>query len=149
MGLATKELAKTHRLIEKLLEGFNVRNPRFGDIRKTIRRAVAAHAWMQDEILTPAVKSKICLQKCFLKEMEQEHKDIDSLFKLLNAIPVDREGEVNVLLLQIRGILEAHVWKEAGALYPLVEKCVDEKILYELGSQMEQRKDEVRELGKK
>ncbi len=148
MGLATKELIKTHRVVEKLLEGFSVRHPRFQEIRKTLRRAVVAHAWLQDKIFLPVVKTKPCMAKCFLEEIAQEHKDLDRMFKWLMEIPPQREAEIKACVLQLRAILEAHIWKEASALYTMAEKCVDEKTLYRLGAEMDQRKNEVRDLVK-
>lgn len=146
MGKATEELIKTHRLLEKLLEQFEPGKPRFAEVRKTLERAVQAHTWLQDELLLPVLKGKPLIERRFLEEIREEHRDLEHLLKLLLNISPDAKEEVQALVIQIRAILESHIDKEALGLYPLVEKVVDRSTLLRLGTDMDRRKTEVRDL---
>ena len=146
MGKATEELIKTHRLVEKLLEQFEPEKPRFAEVRKTLERAVLAHTWLQNELLLPVLKGKPLIERRFLEEIGEEHRDLEHRLKLLLNISPEAKEEVQALVIQIRAILEAHFYKEALGLYPLAEKVVEASTLVRLGTDMERRKNEVRDL---
>jgi len=144
MGKATEELIKTHRFVGKILEQFDPKESRFAEIRATLERAVIAHAWLQDEILLPALKGKALVEERFLNEVTQEHQDLVFFFKRLAHAALDAGTELDALVLQIRTLLDTHFEKEAKALYPLAEKLLDNTTLLKLGDEMERRKTEVR-----
>lgn len=144
MGKATDEMMKTHRFVEKILTQLNPKEDRFPEIRTTLERAVIAHAWLQDEILLPALKGKALLEERFLSEVSKEHQDLEYLIKMLANTSLDAKPEIDALVLQIRTLLETHFQKEAAAIYPLAEKVVDEPTLRKLGDEMERRKTDVR-----
>jgi len=146
MTTATDELIKTHRVVEKLLKEFAVDQPRFSEVMKTLHRTVSAHAWLQDEILIPALKEKPLIGKSLIQELVQEHKDIDGLLKTLLQTPRDQKIEVDAYVLQIRTLLETHFKKETSALYPLAEKVLEESALNQLRGEMARREIEVREV---
>jgi iron-sulfur cluster repair protein YtfE (RIC family) len=142
----TDELAKTHQVVCKVLEGFNPSNPRFQSIMETLHRTVLAHAWLQDEVLFPALENKLLIQIPLLNEIFQEHKDLDRLLKALLDTSLDCKNELEAKVLQIRVILETHFMKETEALYPLVEKVLDLDTSDKLAEEMERRQMEVREV---
>src|ERR1035438_4621319 len=107
MGKATEELVKTHRLVEKLLEQFEPEKPRFSEVRKTLERAGLAHTWLQDELLLPVLKGKPLIERRFLEEIGEEHRDLEQLLKLLLNISPEAKEEVQALVIQIRAILES------------------------------------------
>lgn len=146
MGKATDELIKTHKVVEKVLKQFKPDEPRFSEIRKTLERTVLAHVWLQDELFLPVLKGKPLLERRFLEEIVEEHRDLEHLLKLLLNISPDAKDEVQALVVQIRAILEAHFEKEASGLYPLAEKVIDESTLRRLGDDMWRRNTEVRDV---
>lgn len=142
---ATDALLKDHRLINKILEQFSVDNPRFEKICLTLHRAVAAHAWFEDEIFLPAVEAEPLLFRRFTDEIYQEHKDIDALLKLLRKTPLSNKKELLFYSQELRVLLSTHFEKEEEALFPLAEHLLTEEGLIELGSEMKRRQTEVRQ----
>ena len=146
MPKATDALLKDHKMVRKILEQFSLDNPRFPEILKTLQRVVVGHAWFEDQIFFPAFEAEPLLQKRFLAEMYQEHKDIDHFLKLLRKMPPKRTLEMESLLLQFGALLDTHFKKEEDALFPITERILDEEGMNNLGAEMERRKTEVRGL---
>src|SRR6185437_14869973 len=113
---------------------------------KTLHRTVQAHAWLQDEILLPALKGKPLVGKILLDEISQEHKDLDRFIANILKIAPEQKDEIEAHTLQIRTLLQTHFQKEAGALYPLTEKVVDASTLTRLREEMARRETEVRDV---
>jgi hemerythrin-like domain-containing protein len=145
---ATEELIHTHAVVRKVLEIFKPGNPRFQESIKTLRRTVEAHTWLQDEIFIPALKGQPLIQKDFLAELAQEHKDLDQMIGQLLKTSPEQKKEADAYVLQIRALIAAHVKKEQEALYPLAEQVLDAGTLNKLRDEMERRKTEVREVVK-
>src|SRR5690242_3507254 len=143
---ATERLLTDHRLVRKILEGFYVENPRFGEILKTLQRAVVGHAWFEDTIFFPVFKAEPLMEKRFVQEMFQEHQDLDYFLKLLRQTPQTKNREVDSFSLQFRVILDTHFRKEEDGLFPLAERILDSEGLNHLGEEMERRKTEIRDL---
>jgi hypothetical protein len=99
---ATEELANTHQVVWKVLEIFSTGNTRFQESIKTLRRTVEAHAWLQDEIFLPALKGKPLIEKSFLAELVQEHKDLDQMIGLLLKTSPEQKNEAEAFVLQMR-----------------------------------------------
>jgi hemerythrin-like domain-containing protein len=142
---ATDALLKDHLLINKILEQFQIDNPRFEKICLTLHRAVKAHAWFEDEIFLPAVQAEPLLFRRFTDEIYQEHKDIDALAKLLRKTPMAKKREVLFYSQELRVLLSTHFKKEEDALFPLAEHLLTEEGLIELGDEMKRRQTEVRQ----
>jgi len=142
----TDALLTDHRLINKVLEGFQVENPRFGPIAKTLHRAVKAHAWFEDEIFLPALEAEPFIFKRFTSEIYQEHQDIDHLLTQIRKTPLARLDEVESLAKQLRVLLSTHFHKEEDALFPIAEKVLSDEGLLELGREMKRRQTEVRSI---
>lgn len=148
MPRATDELLKTHRMIKRLLEKFSTGDARFLEVSKTLRRAVAAHAWFEETIFHPALKKARIADGRLFKQLAREHDDLDQLFAALQQLrPGEREASMHYSW-QIRVILETHLRKEKDALYPLAEKALTAESLAELARKMEALKSKVRDLGR-
>ena len=146
MSKATDQLLKDHKMARKILEGFSADNPRFPEILKTLQRVLLAHAWFEDAVFLPAFEAEPLLEKRFLREIADEHKDIDHFLKRLRKTPVDQRSEHAALMVQFRSLLDTHFAKEEDALFPLTEKILDDEGMNRLGDEMERRKTEVRGL---
>lgn len=144
MTTATEALLKDHKMIRKILEEFQVENPRFPEILKTLQRVVQAHAWFEDEFLMPVLKGAPEIAKPFWQEITQEHNDIAVLLELLRETPLQHKADLENRALTLRSILEAHFDKEEKALFPLAEKTVGMDGLKDIALKMEHRKSEVR-----
>ena len=142
---ATDALLKDHLLINKILEQFNLDNPRFPKICLTLHRAVLAHAWFEDEIFIPAIEAEPLLFRRFTEEIMQEHKDIDALLKLLRKTPLANQKELEFYSQELKVLLSTHFKKEEDALFPLTERLLTEEGLFELGEEMKRRQTEVRQ----
>jgi iron-sulfur cluster repair protein YtfE (RIC family) len=147
MPKATDRLLTDHKLIRKVLQDFRPDNPRFPQLLKTLHRAIAGHAWFEDEIFLPALRSEPRLERCFLDEISTEHRDLDHLLRRLKSVPPADGKALEPLLLQMRALLDAHFAKEEDALFPLAERYLDDRGLNDLAAEMERRKTEVRGLG--
>ncbi len=146
MPKATDQLLKDHKMIRKVLEGLSPEKPRFPQLMKTLQRIVVAHAWFEDVIFLPAFEAEPLLHRRFTGEIQQEHKDIETLLKLLRKTPAEKTGDLSAYFLQLTTVLDTHFKKEEDALFPLAEKILNEEGLNELASEMERRKTEVRDL---
>jgi hemerythrin-like domain-containing protein len=143
---ATIALLADHKLIRKVLEGFTPENPRFPEILKTLHRTVVGHAWFEDQIFLPAFEAEPLLQRRFLEELYQEHKDIDFLLKQTKKTRLEDKAEFEAISLQLRTVLATHFNKEEDALFPLAEKILDDEGLNNLGDEMKRRQAEIRNL---
>jgi hypothetical protein len=146
MAKATEELTKDHKMIRKTLEGFDLGNPRFSHITKTLHRLVVGHAWFEDHVFLPVFEAEPLLQKRFLEEIYQEHKDIDQLLKLIRRTPVTNREDLEAFTLQLRVLLETHFSKEEDALFPVAEKILGDRGMIQLGEEMRRRQREVLEI---
>lgn len=147
MPKATDELLKDHKMIRKIMSEWSVDNPRFPDIHKTLSRVVLGHAWFEDQVFFPAMEAEPVFARRFMTELYQEHKDIDSLLKLVHKTPVAKREELDFLVMQLRVVLETHFKKEEEALFPICERILDEEGLNNLGAEMRRRQHEIRTLG--
>ena len=92
---ATDQLLKDHKMIRKVLENFMPDHPRFGQIHKTLGRVVLGHAWFEDEIFLPAFEKEPLLQKRFLDEISNEHKDLDFFLGLIHKTDPNNKKELS------------------------------------------------------
>lgn len=144
MKKATDALISDHKMIRKLLDGLIPGNPRFPELAGTLERVVLSHACFEDEILLPAFKNEPRLEKRYLDELINEHKDIDYFIKLIRKNNPSKEWEGH--LKQFRAILENHLRKEEDALFPLAEIVLDQEGLNHVSSEMERRQGEAQKL---
>jgi iron-sulfur cluster repair protein YtfE (RIC family) len=138
MNKTIDELLKTHHLVRKVLEGFDINNTRFAEITKTLHRTLLAHAWFHDEILLPVLREKSAPEETpLINEIMQEHKDLDRLLK---------ESVAPAQVLEIQNLIETHFKKESETLYPLAEKNIEPEALNELGEKMKTHQSDIRDV---
>ncbi len=144
MKKATDALLADHKMIRKLLEGLRVDNPRFSEISKTLERVVLTHAWLEDTVFIPALRTEPLFAKRYLDELFDEHKDIDYFIKLIQKTSPSKE--LNANMKQFRAILDNHLKKEEDALFPLAESVLDKEGMNSLSTEMEKRQGEGQKL---
>jgi hemerythrin-like domain-containing protein len=140
---ATDELVKDHRMVRKTLEGFRLDNPRFPEIAKTLERILRAHAWFEDTIFLPALKAEPFFARVFMDEISQEHKDLESLMKLIQETRREERERLEFYSRELRSILETHFTKEEDTLFPLSEKILREEGLDRLAQEIRRRQPEA------
>jgi hemerythrin-like domain-containing protein len=145
MPTATEQLLKDHKMIRKILEGFDVDNPRFPEILKTLQRVVVGHAWFEDAFFMPAVKSRPLIFQPFWSEVSTEHGDIAGLLALLRKTELKEKKRLQARVITLRSLLETHFAKEEDVLFPLAEQVIGRERLVKLAATMERRKEEVRD----
>ncbi|MBL8024422.1 MAG: hemerythrin domain-containing protein [Elusimicrobia bacterium] len=143
---ATEQLLKDHKMIRKILEGFQIRNPRFPEILKTLQRVVLGHAWFEDTFFMPALKARPMVFKPFWVEIGQEHEDIAGLLSLLRKTDVKNKDVLKARVMTLRSLLDTHFAKEEEVLFPLAESVISRERLVEMAAAMERRKAHVRTL---
>ena len=141
---ATEVLLADHKMIRKIMSDLEWTHPRFDDLSKTLHRIIVSHAWFEDEIFLPAFQSEPRLNRRFVDEIIQEHKDINVLLGLAREQRKkwDKNGELAYW--QFKSILDAHFKKEEDGLFPIAEKILNSEGLNALGDEMERRKTDVR-----
>lgn len=144
MKKATDALLSDHKMIRKLLDGFETENPRFPEISKTLERVVLSHAWFEDIVFLPVFKTEPLFVKKYLDELYEEHKDIDYFIKLIRKTEIAKE--LDAYILQFKGILVNHLRKEEDALFPLAEKVLDLEGMNKLSLEMEAKQGEAQKL---
>jgi hemerythrin-like domain-containing protein len=145
---ATDALLADHKMIRKILSSFELDNPRFPEILKTMHRVIVGHAWFEDEIFLPALEKEKAFQKALTREIRDEHQDIDNFLKQMKKTAPQNKKKLDLILLQFRVVLSAHFAKEEEALFPLAEKILDGEGLNQLGDEMKRRQAEIRNLVK-
>jgi hemerythrin-like domain-containing protein len=136
---ATESLLADHKMIRKLLAAVQPDNPRLPEIMSTLTRVVKGHAWFEDEIFMPAFRAEPLLEKRYLDELGQEHKDIDHFMALVSQSPLGSR-EYECYALQLKVLLATHFAKEEDALFPLAERILDSEGLNRLAEEMRKRK---------
>jgi hemerythrin superfamily protein len=108
-----------------------------------IKAALEVHATIEEEIFYPAVKKARSEHvKDEVREGYEEHKQIKSLLAQISSItPSDETYDMKVKVL--KEDVEHHVKDEEGEMFPDAKKFLGEKRLMELGSQLEDRKQEL------
>ncbi len=145
MVKATEALLADHQMIRKVLQAFQLDNPRFSEIFITLQRIVKAHAWFEDQIFLPALRAESLLER-LNKEISQEHQDIEFLFERAKHAAQNPARKKEAYILQLRSILDTHFRKEEDALFPIAERILNEEGLNRLGLEMRRRKNEVRSI---
>jgi len=143
---ATTALLADHKMVRKILEGFHPDQERFPAILKTLHRTLVGHAWFEDQIFLPAFEAEPLLERRYLNQLYQEHKDIDYFLDLLRKTPVSDKKTYEIIAVQFRSILDTHFKKEEDALFPLAEIILDNEGLNKLGDEMKRRQTEIRNL---
>lgn len=110
-------------------------------IRKLIQR-MGVHVQVEEAFLYPHAKEEREVTN-LISDFYAEHREIKNLLELL---VVDRQvvTDVNVVMKachQLMALLQEHVHKEEGQLFPVLRTHWDEDTLMQLGDQMLEMKD--------
>jgi hemerythrin-like domain-containing protein len=140
---ATDALLSDHKMIRKLLEGYDLANPRFRAVANTLERVVVMHAWFEDEIFLPAFRNKPLLVQRYIDELNTEHRHIEFFSQLIHKTPAAEAQELDAYVRQFRAILERHLQKEEDALFPLAEKILDAEGMNRVSAELERRQKEA------
>lgn len=145
MKKITDELLKTHQLIHKVLESLDPESPRFQPVMGTLHRTFLAHAYLQDQILAPALEGQSLIMAPLMGEIIREHRDVEFLIKTLLDTRLDSQAALATEVAKIRAAIDAHFKREENALYPFVERVLNPDSLHALAEEMERRHTEVPE----
>lgn len=143
MANAIEALLADHQMIRKLLQAFQLENPRFPEVFVTLQRIVKAHAWFEDQIFLPALRAEPLLER-LNREISQEHQDIEFLFEKAKHAAQNPARKKEAYVLQLRTVLDTHFRKEEDALFPIAERILNSEGLNRLGLEMRRRRTEVR-----
>jgi hemerythrin superfamily protein len=143
IALLKAEHAAVKKLFEQEEKLSKQTDARKKDLFDQIKGALEVHATIEEEIFYPAVKKARSEHvKDEVREGYEEHKQIKSLLAQISSItPADETYDMKVKVL--KEDVEHHVKDEEGEMFPDAKKFLGEKRLMELGSQLEDRKQEL------
>lgn len=141
---ATDELLKDHKMIRKAMSEWNLDNPKFAQLHKTLERIVIGHAWFEDKVFLPAMEKEPVFARQFLAEIYQEHKDIEFMLKWVRQTPSENWKDLKPRFLQLRSLLNTHFEKEEEALFPICENVLNAEGLNTLAENMRALQHEMR-----
>jgi hemerythrin-like domain-containing protein len=137
--------AKVKDLLSKLTETGEDASAGRQDILKEIQAELQAHTAIEEEIFYPAFKEAGAEQedaKLFY-EAKEEHRAVDELvlpdLSATDADSVEFAGRAKVL----KDLIEHHAEEEEQEMFPRARELLSEEELLELGSEMEERKEEL------
>jgi hemerythrin-like domain-containing protein len=145
---AIKLLTGQHREVEELFEQYEKAGERAKKSKTQlcakIADALAIHAQIEERIFYPATKDARTEE--LLREAVEEHLSAKRL--LADIIASDAGDEqLDAKMSVLKEQIEHHVEEEEKELFPKVKKLLDAERLDELGEEMEQLADELREQG--
>lgn len=115
------------------------------EIFNKVSAALMIHMAIEEEIFYPAVKSVRSKEmKDEVREADEEHHVAKLLLSELNKMkPGDEQFDAKVTVL--RENIEHHIREEEGELFPNSRKHIGKERMEQLGSEMEDRKNELAE----
>jgi hemerythrin superfamily protein len=143
---AIKLLTQQHREVEKLFEQFEKAGDKASKTKtqlcQKIADALAVHATIEERIFYPATKD--ARTEDLLHEAVEEHLSAKRIIAdLVEQEPKDEELKAKMSVLKEQ--VQHHVEEEEKELFPKVKKLVDAERLEELGDEMMELAEELRE----
>jgi hemerythrin superfamily protein len=141
---ATKLLKQQHGEVKQLFKQFEDEDTPEAQrlIFEQLADNLAAHSEIEEKIFYPAVY--VGELKDGLKEAVEEHLAVKRVIAdLLEIQPDDENFEAKMTVLQEQ--VEHHVKEEEGELFPRVQKNFDKSELENLGTEMEQMFQELKQ----
>jgi hemerythrin superfamily protein len=143
--LLKKDHEKVKALLSELADTTERATKKRQDLLKTLHTELKAHTTIEEEIFYPAFKKAGAEKdddKMFF-EAKEEHRAVDQLV-LPDLVKTDTSsaafaGRVKVL----KELVEHHAEEEEKEMFPRARKLLSTDRLKEIGSQMEQRKQEM------
>ncbi len=110
-----------------------------------LKTALSIHMTIEEEIFYPAVKSVRSEEvKDLVREADEEHHVAKLLISEISKMkPTDEQFDAKVTVLKEN--IEHHIKEEEGEMFPDARKKIGKERLEELGSEMEDRKNELME----
>jgi hemerythrin superfamily protein len=145
IGLLTAD----HSAVKKLFAQEEKLTKRDGekkvDIFNEINAALEVHATIEEEIFYPAVKKARSQHvKDEVREAYEEHKQIKTLLGEIATITAADES-YDMKLKVLKEDVEHHVEDEEGEMFPDAKKFLSERRLVELGNELENRKQQLKQ----
>ena len=136
-------LIADHRMIRKILGNFHRTQPRLNLISKSLVRAVKSHAWFEDQVFIPAFENERLLEKKFVQEIVDEHKDIEVLMASFLGTRSEDKDLWEAKAIQFKALMESHFLKEEDGLFPICSRTATPQKLTILVEEMRRRQPEV------
>ena len=143
---AIKLLKQQHREVEKLFEQFEKAGDKASKTKtqlcQKIADALAVHATIEERIFYPATKD--ARTEDLLHEAVEEHLSAKRIIAdLVEQEPEDEELKAKMSVLKEQ--IQHHVEEEEKELFPKVKKLLDAERLEDLGDEMMELAEELRE----
>ena len=146
---ATTLLTKDHDTVKALFKQFEDA----GDtayktkqtIFETIKSELLIHMDIEESIFYPTVKAQPSEElKDEIREADEEHHVAKLLLAEISKMtPDDEQYDAKVTVLKEN--IEHHVKEEEGELFPNTKKRISKELLEQLGEEMEERKEALKE----
>ena len=146
---ATTLLTKDHDTVKALFKQFEDA----GDtayktkqaIFETIKSELLIHMDIEESIFYPTVKAQPSEElKDEIREADEEHHVAKLLLAEISKMkPEDEQYDAKVTVLKEN--IEHHVEEEEGELFPNTKKRISKELLEQLGEEMEERKEALKE----
>jgi hemerythrin superfamily protein len=124
---------RDHQELDRLLTGLRSTTGREQDeVLTRIARLVFPHAFAEEAVLWPAVRSALPDGEAVTLRVEQEHQEVNELWAALERTPRTDPGR-NDLLDRLVQVLQADVRDEEDVLLPRLQQALDGARLRRLG----------------
>ncbi len=139
-------LSHEHRDVLMIAHPMKINGPRYKGIPEDNIQKAEFYLRFYDEILSGHARDEEHLvfqkvmgiipqiDKC-VKELTNEHRQIDKLTEDLRAIPGDK-----IIMDRLGRLLELHVRKEERELFPLIQEAADKTLLSYIGERISSNK---------
>jgi hypothetical protein len=138
-------LKQDHDEVKKLLSQLDDTSERATATREKlfakVKRELAIHETIEEEILYPAFKEQAKLKDIVL-ESYQEHHVVDLVINELSELPIDGETWAAKLSV-IKENVEHHIEEEEGEMFKTARTLFERAELEQLGARLEARKKEL------
>ncbi|HET8646009.1 MAG TPA: hemerythrin domain-containing protein [Vicinamibacteria bacterium] len=137
---ATRLLTNDHRAVDRLLAQART-DP---SVVEQIRTELEAHATVEEEIFYPAVRQAAKEKgREMVEEALHEHNEIREAIDELAATD-EQDEDYAQRLQELKEKIQHHVSEEEGEMFPQAREVLSAEQLAELGSEMAERKEELK-----
>jgi iron-sulfur cluster repair protein YtfE (RIC family) len=128
-----------NQLEETTERGIKIRTELFAKVR----RELEIHETIEEEIFYPALKEHPKAKDIVLEGIE-EHHVVDGIVAELDVVPVEDETW-GAKLTVMKENVEHHMEEEESDMFPKARTVFDEDELEDLGTRMQERKEQLQE----
>ena len=137
-------LMRDHRLTEQI----------FSDIEKTttaevrrreqlfddLRKGLEAHSVVEENIFYPEIEESSATRE-LVADAFDEHAEIDAILQEIAGLPVDKEEWLGRIT-ELKQVVQEHVRKEEGQMFPAARILLDEARTEDLGRQIQKMRQQ-------